>query len=173
MTFYYTAEVNVAYLTRRMRRPAVRRALIRVLQVVSVISVGLGAVNTGGGAWGLADIGVGVMAWLNVVGILFLHGVTVKVLRDYFAQKRAGIEPQFDPRPLGIHGADFWETFADQRAAVEAAGGARARPGWGEDVTTGELHAMINEVESSGELSEHHRVGDGGSDEADPSRRED
>lgn len=47
-----------------------------------------------------------------------------KALKDYYAQKKQGIDPQFDPRPLGIRNADFWEMRADQRAANAVAGSA-------------------------------------------------
>ena len=72
-----------------------------------------GAVATTGAAWGLGDIGVGSMAWLNILGILVLQGPALKALKDYRAQKRQGLDPQFDPRPLGIRNADFWEHRAD------------------------------------------------------------
>ena len=154
VAFYYMAEVNMSFLTRNMTSRTARRVLIRVLQLITVISVGYGAVNSGGSAWGLADIGVGAMAWLNVLGILLLHGPAVKALKDYYAQKKQGVEPQFDPRPLAIPGADFWETRADQRVAVEAAGGIEAQPEWGADVSQDQLNTMIDEVEGDGQLSE-------------------
>ncbi|MGT0193866.1 alanine:cation symporter family protein [Burkholderia pyrrocinia] len=59
--------------------------------------------------WALGDIGVGLMAWLNIVAILLLQKPALKALRDYEAQKRAGREPSFDPAALGIANATFWE----------------------------------------------------------------
>ena len=37
--------------------------------------------------------------WLNIIGILLLQGPALKALKDYRAQKRQGLDPQFDPRP--------------------------------------------------------------------------
>ena len=63
-------------------------------------------------AGGLGDIGVGLMAWLNIVGILiiyFLSKPALKALKDYEAQRKAGVKTYtFDPEALGIKNADFW-----------------------------------------------------------------
>ena len=66
----------------------------------------------------LGDIGVGLMAWLNIVAILLLQKVAFKCLRDYEAQKKAGKDPQFDPKALGIENAHYWE----ERNKAEQAG---------------------------------------------------
>lgn len=113
VAYYYMAEVNVVYLARRLRNPLLRRAIIRFLQALVLISVAYGAVTSAGSAWGLGDIGVGSMAWLNIVGILVVQVPALKALKDYYQQKKQGIDPQFDPRALGIHGAEFWEHRAD------------------------------------------------------------
>ena len=61
---------------------------------------------------GEGDIGVGATAWLNIVAILFLQAPALKCLWDYRRQKKAGLDPQFDPEALGIRNADFWKTKA-------------------------------------------------------------
>ncbi len=63
-------------------------------------------------AWGMGDIGVGLMAWLNIIGILilfFMGKPALKALKDYEAQRKAGVAHYtFDPEALGIKNADFW-----------------------------------------------------------------
>lgn len=113
VAYYYMAETNLNYLTRKMTNRLLARALQRVLQALVLVSVAYGAVTTAGAAWGLGDIGVGSMAWLNIVGILFLQGPALKALKDYREQKRRGLDPHFDPRRLGIENATFWEERAD------------------------------------------------------------
>lgn len=113
VAYYYMAEVNLNYLTRKMKNRLLARAMQRLLQATVLIAVAYGAVNTAGAAWGMGDIGVGSMAWLNIVGILIIQGPALKALKDYREQKKAGLDPQFDPRKLGIEGATFWELRAD------------------------------------------------------------
>jgi AGCS family alanine or glycine:cation symporter len=83
-----------------------------MLKIVLLGSVFYGTVRTADLAWGLGDIGVGVMAWLNIIGILilfFMGKPAIKALRDYEAQRKAGVkEYTFDPEALGIKNADFW-----------------------------------------------------------------
>jgi AGCS family alanine or glycine:cation symporter len=123
VAYYYMAETNLNYLTRKMTNRLAARAMRRALQALVLVSVAYGAVTTAGAAWGLGDIGVGSMAWLNIVGILFLQGPALKALKDYREQKRRGLDPQFDPRQLGIENATFWELRADRMHQGGAAGG--------------------------------------------------
>lgn len=60
----------------------------------------------------MGDIGVGSMAWLNIIAILLLSNVAMKCFKDYEEQMKAGIpreERTFDTIKLGIKNADFWE----------------------------------------------------------------
>jgi AGCS family alanine or glycine:cation symporter len=109
LAYYYIAETNVAYLRRTFKFPGE----MIILKFALMASVFYGAVKTANLAWGLGDIGVGLMAWLNIIAILilFLMGKpALKALKDYEAQRKAGVkEYTFDPDALGIKNADFWK----------------------------------------------------------------
>jgi len=109
LAYYYIAETNVAYIRRKLSFPGE----ITVLKVLLLGSVFYGTVRTADLAWGLGDIGVGLMAWLNIIGILilfFMGSPALKALRDYEQQRNAGVETYtFDPVKLGIRNAKFWE----------------------------------------------------------------
>jgi alanine or glycine:cation symporter, AGCS family len=105
MAYYYMAETNLAYITRRMKS----KWLPYALKIAILVVVFYGSVKTADLAWMLGDIGVGSMAWLNIIAILLLTKPALKVLKDYEEQKKAGKDPVFDPVKLGIADADFWE----------------------------------------------------------------
>jgi len=108
VAYYYITETNVAYLNRvfNNKLPSV------FFKLLLMFMVAYGTVNSAGYIWTIGDIGVGMMAWVNVIGILiifFLHKPTITCLRDYEAQKKAGGPITFDPVKLGIKNATFWE----------------------------------------------------------------
>lgn len=110
LAYYYIAETNVAYIRRSFRIPHE----LTILKLMLIGSVFYGTLRTATLAWGLGDIGVGVMAWLNIIGIIiifFLARPAIKALKDYEEQRKAGVtEYTFDPEKLGIKNADFWKT---------------------------------------------------------------
>ena len=109
LAYYYIAETNVAYLRRYFRVPGE----MIILKMIMIAAVFYGAVRTASLAWGLGDIGVGLMAWQNIVAILiifFMAKPAIKTLLDYEKQRKDGVtEFSFDPEALGIEKADFWE----------------------------------------------------------------
>ncbi|MGL4393178.1 MAG: alanine/glycine:cation symporter family protein [Fusobacteriaceae bacterium] len=63
-----------------------------------------GTITTGGFAWTLGDIGVGIMAWVNIVGILLMYKPALICLKDYKQRMKEGRcdDDDFDPEALGI-----------------------------------------------------------------------
>lgn len=113
LAYYYIAEVNAVYLMRRMKA-STQKLGIWIPKISVLLVVAYGSLNSAGYIWNVGDIGVGMTAWLNIVGILlmfaFLTKPTLNALRDYEEQKKAGVTNYtFDPVKLGIKGATFWE----------------------------------------------------------------
>lgn len=107
MAYYYYAETSMVYLFGEGKR---EHAAVWVLRVVIIAAVFYGSFKTAKAAWDLGDIGVGAMAWINIIAILLLFPKAIRSLRDYEKQKKEGKEPVFDPKKLGIKGADYWES---------------------------------------------------------------
>ncbi|WNC14028.1 alanine/glycine:cation symporter family protein [Brevibacillus brevis] len=105
MAYYYMAETNLTYLNGKAKRVWTEY----VLKLFMMAMVVYGSVKSASLAWTLGDIGVGSMAWLNVIAILLLTKPALRVLKDYEAQKREGKDPVFDPVKAGVPDADFWE----------------------------------------------------------------
>ena len=109
LAYYFIAENNVSYINKTIKMPILRF----VLKLIIMTAVFYGTVAEPSAAWGLGDIGVGLMAWLNIVGIIaifFMAKPAIKALKDYERQQKEGVEDYtFDPKSLEIKNADFWE----------------------------------------------------------------
>ncbi|GHD02416.1 sodium:alanine symporter [Pseudorhodoferax aquiterrae] len=116
IAYYYMAETNLSYINRQAHKPW----MSFVLKIVLIVAVVYGAIRSAGVAWDLGDLGVGIMAWLNIVAILILQKPALACLRDYEAQKKAGKDPIFDPDALGIKNADLWREIRQRQ--ITAAG---------------------------------------------------
>ena len=106
MAYYYYAETNLVYLFGKGKKEHV---LIWVLRFGVVGMVFFGSLYEAKAMWDLGDIGVGTMAWLNIIAILLLSRKAFKALRSYEKQKKEGKDPVFDPKEIGVEGAEFWE----------------------------------------------------------------
>lgn len=111
MAYYYIAETALVYLDKKLRFPI----LTTLLKVVFLFVVFMGSVQSADLMWGLGDIGFGSMCYLNFVAIVLLSKPALRALKDYDRQKKAGLDPVFDPRTAGIDNADFWIEYNDKR----------------------------------------------------------
>ena len=106
MAYYYYAETSIVYLFGKGKR---EHTAVWVLRIVIVLSVFYGSLKSAKTAWDLGDIGVGAMAWINVLAILLLSKTAFKAFKNYEKQQKEGKDPVFDPKELDIENADFWE----------------------------------------------------------------
>lgn len=127
VAYYYMAETNVEYIARN-KAPGWALAL---LKLGMMLAVGFGAIRSAQVAWDLGDVGVGLMAWLNVIAILIIQKPALLALNDYEAQRRAGLDPTFDAEKLGIKNAEIWKEIAhkgSQPKVVPAPAGVTEAP---------------------------------------------
>ena len=142
MAYYYYAETNLVYLFGKARERRIKiqgkyydisneaeakkrdqmlfdtqkdeHRIITLLRILFIGSVFFGSLKEAGVIWSLGDMGVGMMAWINIIAILLLSPKAFRILRDYEQQKKAGIKnPKFTPHNLNIKNADFWEEQCD------------------------------------------------------------
>ena len=105
MAYYYMAETNLNYVTGN--DPGKLWLTLLRLGVLGIVV--FGAYHDAKLAWTLGDIGVGLMAWINVIAILIIQKPAMLALSDYERQRKLGLDPVFDPVALGIKNADFWQ----------------------------------------------------------------
>ena len=104
LAYYYIAETALLYLDQKLKYPI----LSMILRLVFLAVVFTGSVQSASLMWGLGDIGFGSMCYLNLIAIVFLSKPALRALHDYDRQKKAGLDPAFDPRVAGIENAEFW-----------------------------------------------------------------
>lgn len=106
LAYYYYTESNLVYLMKS--GPARARATL----LVRLLFLGLifyGTVHSAKLAWAMGDVGVGLMAWVNLVAILLLSPTAFRCLKDFESQQKAGRDPVFDPDAAGLPQATFWK----------------------------------------------------------------
>lgn len=116
VAFYYIAHTNLVFLAGRELGPV----LNWVLKLGMIAITFYGAVESAATMWTIGDIGYASIGWVNMVCILLLTPVVIKVIRDYDRQRKTGVDPVFDPRPLNIEGADFWVDKAEENVPASA-----------------------------------------------------
>ncbi|WP_192349156.1 sodium:alanine symporter family protein [Algoriphagus sp. Y33] len=105
MAYYYIAETNLSYMIRKTNN----KWGIWVLRFAILGATFYGTIKTAEMAWTMGDIGVGLMAWLNIIAIILLRKPAFKALADYKKQKKEGKDPVFIAKDAGIDNADFWK----------------------------------------------------------------
>lgn len=106
MAYYYYAETNVAYIFKKGNQ----KLIIWLLRIGFLLATYYGTIKTANAAWDLGDIGVGLMAWVNLIAILLLGNVALKVWKDYVQKRKKGIlNPEFNAEELNIKNANFWK----------------------------------------------------------------
>lgn len=107
LSYYYIAETNVAYLFKGKKE-------ITATWFIKAAVIGTsfyGAVRTSDLAWAFGDVGLGLMVWVNILGMLLMVKPAMVALKDYEMQRKAGKDPVFNPEQLGIKNADFWMAY--------------------------------------------------------------
>lgn len=120
ITYYYKTESSATYIIGHSNKK--EKLFLFPLRIGILIFAFVGAIVSASTAWAMGDIGLGSMAYLNLISTLLLSGVALKVLKDYKEQKKAGKDPVFDPVKLGIKNADYWETRQEESSRSSKSG---------------------------------------------------
>ncbi|GEO19799.1 alanine/glycine:cation symporter family protein [Cyclobacterium qasimii] len=105
MAYYYIAETNLSYLQGHQNK----KWPVFVLRVLILVATFYGTIRTAELAWTLGDIGVGMMAWLNMIAIILLRKPAMAALKDYVDQRKKGLDPTFNSKSLDIKNIKVWD----------------------------------------------------------------
>jgi len=114
VAYYYIAETNISYITRKIESPL----FYHILKVTMIMVIVYGTVNQAQLAWAIGDIGVGLMAWFNIIAILLLQKPALAALKDYEKQKKEGKDPVFHPEDIGVMNAHIWNTINKHKEEI-------------------------------------------------------
>jgi AGCS family alanine or glycine:cation symporter len=107
MSYYFQAESNIYFLFRKEKKQKAALLSIRLLFLICMYFTSISSMQT---AWDIADIGVALMAWFNIVALLLLQKTALKTFADYEQQTKRGIKaPKFNPGSLSIKHCKVWE----------------------------------------------------------------
>lgn len=116
LSFAVYTESNIAYIFRHNEN---YKTIAKVVKFILVVMTFFGSIRSSEVAWNLADIGVGLMAWLNLIAILLLTKPGIATLKDYEEQKKMGLDPVFIPERCGIKNAEIWNDIAKKHYPVQ------------------------------------------------------
>ncbi len=100
---YYYGETNIEFIK-------AHKSWMTIYRVLVLGMVMFGAMAKVSVVWNMADLFMGIMAVLNLVVITLLGRVAFKVLEDFSAQRRKGLNPVFKANSIpGLKNAECWE----------------------------------------------------------------
>ena len=85
MAYYFYSESSIMYIFSLKNRSGSgkEKAVLWIYRFLMLGAVVFGAVREANVIWQMGDIGVGLLAWINVAALLFLCPKAIKALRDY------------------------------------------------------------------------------------------
>lgn len=95
----YYCDNALAYLN---HKKAPSEKFMKGFYVVCSLVIFLGAMLSMDAAWAIADITMGGMALMNIPACAVLSGVCIKVLKDYEAKRKQGLDPTFSAKDVGL-----------------------------------------------------------------------
>lgn len=92
IAYYYQAETNLIYVFEKNKNHHLYKNLLRFSILGSIIFFSTKKVSV---TWDFADIGIALIAWLNIIAILFLRKPALDTLSDFEKQLKAGKDPKY------------------------------------------------------------------------------
>ncbi|MBO5573854.1 MAG: alanine:cation symporter family protein [Clostridium sp.] len=118
IAYYYEGESGLAYLMRNSDEKA-RMKVIWFIRIAMPIFFFLWSLITASTAWAISEVMFALMAWFNLISLIFLLPTVKKVYDDYMSQLKAGVEdPYFDPDKVGIKDMELWKEINKDRIAA-------------------------------------------------------
>lgn len=100
---YYYGEANIEFLNGS-------KFILNIYRAFVVGMVMFGSLAKIQVVWDMADLFMGIMAIINLIAIGLLGKIAISALKDYVAQKRKGLNPQFKKSSIpGLKNVECWD----------------------------------------------------------------
>ncbi|MBQ8062665.1 MAG: alanine:cation symporter family protein, partial [Clostridia bacterium] len=84
-------------------------------RVIFILSCFTGVLVNGEVVWSMGDIGVAIMAWINILSIVLLTKKAAAILKDYDEQRKLGKNPVFHPTDFEIDDeTHVWDKYHEE-----------------------------------------------------------
>lgn len=100
---YYYGETNLAFIKEGT-------GWLHVYRVAVMIMIVFGALASIGLVWDMADVFMAFTTVVNLISIVLISKISMAVINDYVAQRKAGKDPVFKSKNIpGLKNADTWD----------------------------------------------------------------
>ena len=106
ISYYYEAETASTYIFQKDSQAGARKAVTWFLRIAMPILIFFYGITSASFAWDLADLALGSITFFNMLVVVLLAKPVKGMLKDYEAQKKAGIDPYYDPDKVSFKGVD-------------------------------------------------------------------
>lgn len=114
LSFTLYNDTNIAFVLRNSSERS-RKIATNAIRIIVTLIIFFGATRNLGTAWDIADVGIGIMCWINFIALLALSPKVIKILKDYERQKKLGVDPVFEPAELGLQNAELWTEITNEK----------------------------------------------------------
>ena len=116
LSFAVYADANVQYILSTTSDKVKRYAYIVVCVIIALLAL-FASMKDMTTAWNYADVGVGLMCWLNLPVLAIMAPKSIKILKDYETQKKKGLDPVFVPGDAGFDNCELWDEIVEEKYA--------------------------------------------------------
>lgn len=108
LSFAVYADANIQYILGSTNDKIKRIGYIAGCVIIALLAL-FASMKDMTTAWNYADVGVGIMCWLNLPVLALMAPKSFKILKDYEKQKKMGIDPVFIPKEVGLDNCEIWD----------------------------------------------------------------
>lgn len=121
ISYYYEAETAMIYVFEGEGKEGIRKTATWILRIAMIVLICVYGVAVPDLAWGLADLALGSITWINMVVVLALSPKAFALYKDYREQMKAGKDPYYNPDKLSWKGVDvaMWKEINKKRIAED------------------------------------------------------